>query len=255
MPKRAMDLVMADFLQPEKSNQPAFLVFRDRFSGYTEGRAIEKMDQLEVKQLLIEWIARFGPPSIFKTDNAEAFSSSTMRDLYSKYHIRHVTSPGYEPKSNGAVERAIKSVEEGLRVELMAGSPPQEAIHVVSGRLNRTTTVPSDSNSISPREVIFKFDEESPFFHSFPVGDYKHDLNIGQKVLVKLPNAPKLSPQFGENIFTISEIVGNHIYKLTDDNGIPVKVSVRRERLKPVNSDFDGDNASMCSIVEGGMCR
>ena len=78
---------MADFLQPERVTQPAFLVFRDRFSGYTEGRAIEKMDQFEVKQLLIEWIARFGPPSAFKTDNAEASNSELMGNLYAKYHV------------------------------------------------------------------------------------------------------------------------------------------------------------------------
>jgi hypothetical protein len=254
MPRRPMDLIMADFLQPEKINQPAFIVFRDRFSGYTEGRAIEKMDQFEVRQLLIEWIARFGPPSVFKTDNGEAFNSDLMRRLYAKYHIRHVNSPGYEPKSNGAVERVIKSVEEGLRIELMAGTPAQEAIHIVTGRLNRTMSVPGDINSPSPREIIFKFNEESPFFHRVPVGDFKHDLNIGQRVLMKLPNASKLSPQFSEVHYFISDIIGNHIYKLADENGIPAKVSIRRERLKPVSPDFD-DNASICSIVEGGMCR
>ena len=255
MPKRPMDLIMADFLQPEKISQPAFLVFRDRYSGYTEGRAIEKMDQYEAKQLLIEWIARFGPPSIFKTDNAEAFNSDLMNCLYAKYHIRHINSPVYEPKSNGSVERIIKSVEEGLRIELMAGTPAQEAIHIVTGRLNRTTLVPGDSNISSPRETIFKFFEESPFFHTFPVGNFKHDLEIGQRVLVKIPNAPKLSPQFGEIPYTISEIIGNHIYRLTDDQGFPVKSSVRRDGLKPLFMDYDGDNASICSIVEGGMCE
>jgi hypothetical protein len=249
MPRRPMDLIMADFLQPERVTQPAFLVFRDRFSGYTEGRAIEKMDQFEVKQLLIEWIARFGPPSAFKTDNAEAFNSELMRNLYAKYHIKHINSPGYEPKSNGAVERVIKSVEEGLRIELMAGSPSQEAIHVVTGRLNRTMSVPGDPNSPSPREIVFKFAEESPFFHNFSEGEYRHDLDIGQRVLVKLPDAPKLSPQFGSTPFFIGEIVGNHIYKLIDEKGAPVKVSVRRERLKPVNAGLEDDNASTSSIV------
>ncbi len=38
------------------------------------------------------------------------------------------------------------------------------------------------------------------------------------------------SDQLGENIFAISEIGINHIYKLTDYNRIPDKVSVRRER-------------------------
>ena len=150
----------------------------------------------------------------------------------------------------------IKSVEEGLRIELMAGCPPQEAIHVVTGRLNRTMSVPGDPSIPSPREIIFKFAEESPFFHSVPTGNYKHDLQVGQRVLLKLPDAPKLSPQFGADVFFISEVIGNHIYKLVNENGNPVKVSVRRERLKPVAFDFDDDdNASTSSIVEEGLCR
>jgi hypothetical protein len=72
-----------------------------------------------------------------------------------------------ETKSNGAVERAIKSVEQGLSVDLKANSPPQEAIYVVSGRLNRTTDVPSGLNSISHREVFFKFEEGSPLCDKF----------------------------------------------------------------------------------------
>ncbi len=145
----------------------------------------------------------------------------------------------------------IKSVEEGLRIELMSGTPLQGAIHIVTGRLKRTMSVPGNLASPSPRDVIFGFMEESPFFISFPTGDFKHDLKIGQRVLVKLPNAPKLSPQFGETPYFISEVIGNHIYKLTNE---PVKVSVSRDRRKPVTDEFDDDNASIISIVEGGMC-
>ncbi len=51
---------------------------------------------------------------------------------YAKYHIKHINSPGYGLKSHSAVERVIKSVEEGFCVELIVGSPPREAIHVMS---------------------------------------------------------------------------------------------------------------------------
>jgi hypothetical protein len=46
-----------------------------------------------------------------------------MRQFYSKYGIVHMKSPVYEPKSNGAVERVIKTIEEGLRMELKYGIP------------------------------------------------------------------------------------------------------------------------------------
>ncbi len=177
---------MLDFLQPVKDLQPAFLVIRDRFSGYTEGRAMEKMDQNEIKQLLTEWICRFGPPAIVLTDNAEAFKSELMQEFYRKYSVSHRTTPAYDPQGNGSVERTIKSIEEGLRIELHCGLPAQEAIHVVCGRLNRTCKVPGNRSLLCPRSSIFLFEEHNPFY-PFPshFSNFKHDLAPNQPVLIQ----------------------------------------------------------------------
>jgi hypothetical protein len=242
LPKNPMELVMADFLEPERS-QPGLLVFRDRFSGYTEGRAMERLDSLEVKQLLTEWVARFGPPQTFMTDNAEAFSAELMRNFYAKYNISHRKSPVYEPQSNGAVERVIKTIEEGLRMELNCGIPIQEAIHVVCGRINRTTNVPGDPQALSPHSIIFGFTEQRPFYRDpKPVVDYKHDLSIGQKVLIKIPNASKLGLQYEDKHFFVNQVVGNHVYSLRDAAGNVLHTLHRRERLKPVTFELPEDN-------------
>jgi hypothetical protein len=65
--------------------------------------------------------------------------------------------------------------------------------------------------------------------------DFKHDLEIGQPVLVKIPDAPKLSSQFENKIYTIHKIAGNHIYAIADSDGRPLKYLYRRDRLKPVS--------------------
>ena len=62
---RPMQILMADFIQPDKAKLPSFLIFRDRYSGLTEGRAVERLDSFEIKQFLIEWIARYGSPQFF----------------------------------------------------------------------------------------------------------------------------------------------------------------------------------------------
>ena len=236
MIKHPMSLLMADFLQPEKS-LPGFIIIRDRYSGYTEGRAIDKLDSYEVKQLLTEWISRFGVHSIFMTDNAEAFSAENLRNFYSKYHIFHRLSPIYDPRANGSVERAIKSIEEGLRIELLNGIPVQEAVHIVCGRLNRTVNVPGDSSFSSPRNVIFGYDEPRPFYNQhLTKTDFKHDLSVGQPVLVKIPNAPKLGPQYENRNYTIHKVVGNHIYQVSDIDGNVLRFLYRRDRLKPAAS-------------------
>ena len=247
---------MADFLQPEKDVQPGFLVFRDRFSGYTEGRAIEKLDAPEVKQLLTEWIARFSSPLIFQTDNGKAFRSSTMREMYEKFKISHRETPAYDPQANGSVERTIKTIEEGLRVELSTGIPPEEAIHIVCGRINRTVVTPGDAEALCPRSLLFKFEDVHPFRieTSFDKIQFDSDIPIGQAVLTRIPNAPKLSPQFENRGYSVKSVEGNHVYSLIDSNGQVVPYLYRRDRLKPiptqpVNSD---DVAMGGDIVRGG---
>ncbi len=241
MPKRPMEMLMADFLQPEKVSQPGFVVFRDRFSGYTEGRAIEKLDSSEVRQLLIEWMCRFGVPSVFLSDNAESFKANLVMQVLNKFYIFHRKTPVYEPKSNGSVERTIKTIEEGLRIELASGSPPQEAIHTVCGRINRTVSVPSSDRLpfCTPHSVIFNYNEPCPFTPRHPRDlNFEHDLKIGQKVIIRIPNAPKLCPQFNDKIYFVRGIEGHHVYSLTDSDNKPIQFFYRRDRLKPIPDDF-----------------
>jgi hypothetical protein len=238
-----MEMIMADFLQPEKVSQPGFVVFRDRFSGYTEGRAIEKLDSFEVRQLLIEWMSRFGVPHVFLSDNAESFKAEHFTQILNKFHVFHRKTPVYEPKSNGSVERTIKTIEEGLRIELASASPAQEAIHTVCGRINRTVSVPGSCESPStPHSVIFKYDELCPYYPRHPQDtNFEHDLKIGQRVIIKVPNASKLGPQFTDKIYLIRSIEGHHVYSLTDADKKPIQYLYRRERLKPVPDNFQFD--------------
>ena len=199
------------------------------------GRAIERLDSFEVRQLLIEWISRFGSPFIFIFDNAEAFKAEHVKKILSKFRIVHRPTPVYDPQANGSVERTIRTIEEGLRVELANGTPPQEAIHIICGRINRTTAVPGASTASCPRDVVFKFTETHPFNVNFTKKEnFKHDLQIGQPVLVRIPNASKLSPQFEDKGVHVIRIEGNHVYALADADGKEVKVLYRRERLKPI---------------------
>ena len=152
---------MADFACPEKDKFPVSLC---RGTVFPVGPKSERSrSSFEVRQLLLEWGARFGVPCTFLTHNAEVFSASIMHSVYQKYNILHRKTPVYEPQSNSSVERGIKSIEEGLRVELLSGAPIQEAVHAVAGRLNRTTSSPCDPVR-TPYEVVFKFCEANPPF-------------------------------------------------------------------------------------------
>jgi hypothetical protein len=57
-------------------------------------------------------------------------------------------------------------------------------------------------------------------------------------VLLRVPNAPKLSPQFEDKDLFIMRVVGNHVYALENSSGNEVKVLYRRDRLKPVPGQY-----------------
>jgi hypothetical protein len=252
---KPMEILMADFIQPDKSKLPGFLIFRDRYSGLTEGRAIERFDSFEIKQLLIEWIARYGSPHIFISDNAESFKSDLLRQLFVKYKITHRPTPVYEPQANGSVERTIKTIEEGLRMELSSGIPPQEAIHVICGRINRTCTVPGNNSLDCPRSAVFAFTESHPFdMDSGRKEHLKHDLKVGQRVLTKVAGASKFEPQFEDKNLHILRYEGNHIYALADATGKETRVLYRRERLKPIPATLSHlENNALGIILGEGM--
>ena len=208
-----------------------------------------------MKQLLTEWVARFGAPLIFHTDNGKAFRSSLMKDFYDKFKILHRETPIYDPQANGSVERTIKTIEEGLRVELASGIPAQEAIHIVCGRINRTVSVPGRTESLCPRAEIFKFDDTNPFSMglSFEKATYKFDIPIGQKVMTKIPNAGKLSPQFEDRGYSVKSIEGNQIYSLIDGDGNIIPFLYRRDRLKPI-FDIQAKSSFNLTSSEEGVC-
>ncbi len=61
------------------------LIFIDRCSGFVEGRAIDKLSSLKVRQL-------FGVDCTLRsalTSNAEEFGAEIMQSLYGKYCVTH----------------------------------------------------------------------------------------------------------------------------------------------------------------------
>jgi hypothetical protein len=107
---------------------------------------------------------------------------------------------------------------------------------------------------------VFKYDEQPPFRveGEKQVEKYQPDLQIGQRVLLKVVDAPKLSPQFEDKGLSVHSIEGNHIYTLADSAGKVLKVMCRRERLKPVPNDrhftyLHIRQSSWYFVLEGGV--
>jgi hypothetical protein len=118
-----------------------------------------------------------------------------------------------------------------------------ETIHIICGRINRTSAVPGDPVANWPWSVFFGFLEQWPFFRETKIlTNFQHDLSVCQKILAKIPNAPKLGVQYEDKEYFVDSIVGNHVYSLRFAHGVVLRNLNRRERLKPFSTTYAQDN-------------
>ena len=91
------------------------LIVVDAFSGWLEAVPCPSRATGEVIKVLREIFARFGTPRTIVSDNGKEFTGEQFSAWLTRLGIRILHSPQYHPKSNGAAERMVRYVKEGLR--------------------------------------------------------------------------------------------------------------------------------------------
>ena len=100
---------------PDADGNRYILVCVDSFSRAVELFALKQANAHEVFQALNDVLCRWGTPHELRCDNAKAFTSSIVRALLSRSHVRqHLTAP-YSHQSNGQVENCNRRVMDILR--------------------------------------------------------------------------------------------------------------------------------------------
>ena len=115
---------------------------------------------------LKNFFSHHGVPETVVSDNGTKFSSAEYGTFADRWNFSHVTSSPHYPQSNGAAERAVKTVREILRQDdiflaLLSyrstpipdlGASPAE---LATGRKLRTT-MPSLPSTLQPRVISHK---------------------------------------------------------------------------------------------------
>jgi hypothetical protein len=96
-----------DYLQIDLSREKQFkyiFVVRDDLTSFTELFPCLNPTASFAAECLVDWITRYGIPSVFVSDRGSHFLNSLIEDLCLKLHISHHFTLAYCPWSNGTIE-------------------------------------------------------------------------------------------------------------------------------------------------------
>ena len=101
-------------------NKSWFLHLIDSFSGYSAARIVYSKKKEEIIEKIFEsWIAYFGCPQMFLSDNGGEFNNDAFRNMNEQLNIQTATTAGESPFSNGMVEKHNSTLGEALKKTMM----------------------------------------------------------------------------------------------------------------------------------------
>ena len=88
-----------------------FLIVVDYFSRWLEILHMTSTTSASTIDRLRGLFGRFGIPEILRSDGGPQFSSQAFADFSKTYGFKHIMSSPHNPRSNGAVERAVQTAK------------------------------------------------------------------------------------------------------------------------------------------------
>ena len=120
-PDRRFGDTHVDLVGPLPSSEDCnyLLTIVDRFTRWPEAIPLPNAEAVTcAKALLRTWIARFGVPDTFTSDQGRQFTSSLWRELNMVLGVKPQTTIAYHPQANGMVERFHRSLKTALKARL-----------------------------------------------------------------------------------------------------------------------------------------
>ncbi|KAK9071736.1 hypothetical protein SSX86_008165 [Deinandra increscens subsp. villosa] len=150
--KWGMDIVGP--FPPASGGVKFLLVAIDYFTKWIEAKPLACISGKQVKKFVWEHIVcRFGLPLYIITDNGQQFAGNPFAEWCEELHINQIFTSVAHPQANGQVERANRSLVEGIkmRLEKYGGSWVDELPHVLWAH----RTMPKTSNGETPFSLVY----------------------------------------------------------------------------------------------------
>ncbi|CAI6365252.1 unnamed protein product [Macrosiphum euphorbiae] len=105
--------VHLDFLGPV--NGKMFIVIIDAFSKWIFVKHMLNITTSSTIKVLCEYFAYCGVPAKLVTDNGSSLCSKEMIDFLKKNRVFHITTPPYNPSTNGAAENLVRTFKNFIK--------------------------------------------------------------------------------------------------------------------------------------------
>ncbi|MEE4247241.1 MAG: transposase family protein, partial [Kangiellaceae bacterium] len=90
------------------------LIIVDSATGWIEAFPTRDRTSASVIKCLRAVFSRFGMPKLLVSDNAPEFTSPALNQWVEAQGVKKMETPPYFFRSNGAAERAVRTVKQGL---------------------------------------------------------------------------------------------------------------------------------------------
>ena len=124
-----------------------YLIICDMWSKYPFVFKVMSKSAQSLCMCLLELILQYGPPMSLSTDNGPPFAPDELAEFLTSHCITHHTSSPHFPKSNGFIERQVRTIKTALNTALPA-KKPLEAV------LLDLKSMPIGPNISAPREIL-----------------------------------------------------------------------------------------------------
>lgn len=139
------------------------LVVVDAHSKWIEAFPMKHANVESTIRALRSIFARFGVPRTIVSDNGTQFTSKEFATFAAKNNITHLCTAPFHPQSNGAAERAVRTIKEGIR-KITGGDLDEKLVRLLFNY--RRTPLKTGK---SPSEMLLGYQIRSRLDTCFPV--------------------------------------------------------------------------------------
>ena len=151
--------IAADYLT-HKSHE--YLIICHAFSKYPFVFKVMSKSAQSLRTHLLELISQYGPPMSLSTDNGPPSASNELAEFLMCHCIAHHTSFPHFPRSNGFIERQVRTIKTALNTALPANKP-------LASVLLDFRSMPIGPNMPAPHEILHNRTIQQPGRPSQPV--------------------------------------------------------------------------------------